>query len=63
MSLMLDTKFAVIAMPLLYRHKQKKGQATTIEVPSYSSGMKLLEAIYASPRLNLPFDGILLIGY
>jgi len=63
MSLMLDAKFAVIAMPLTYRHKQKKMDTVTVEVPSYLSGKKLLEAIYASPRLKLPFEGILLIGY
>ncbi len=63
MSLMLDARFAVIAMPLAYRHKQKKAHTVTIEVPSYVSGKKLLEAIFASPRLKLPFEGILLIGY
>jgi hypothetical protein len=60
MSLMLDARFAIIAMPQLYRHKRT---ATTVEVPSYASGRRLLEAIYASPRLHLPFDGILLVGY
>jgi hypothetical protein len=63
MSLMLDARFAIIAMPLAYRHKQKKQHTVTVEVPSYLSGKKLLEAIYASPRLHLPFDGILLVGY
>src|SRR6266446_2971186 len=53
MSLMLDAKFAVIAMPQAYRHKQKKTRTGTTEVPSYTSGRKLLEAIYASPRLKL----------
>ncbi len=63
MSLMLDARFAIIAMPIAYRHKQRKEEATTVEVPSYASGKKLLEAIYASPRLHLPFEGILLVGY
>ncbi len=63
MALMLDAKFAVIALPLSYRHKQSKQRPSTVEVPSYESGVRLLEAIYASPRLLLPFEGILLIGY
>ena len=61
MSLMVDADFAVIAMPLAYRHKGR--EETIVEVPSYDYGKKLLEAIYASGRLQLPFKGILLTGY
>lgn len=63
MSLMVDARFAVIAMPLSYRHKKRRQDRVTVEVASYESGKKLLEAIYASARLQLPFEGILLVGY
>ena len=61
MSLMVDAKYAVIAMPLSYKHKGAK--SALVEVASYETGKRLLEAIFASQRLTLPFDGILLIGY
>jgi hypothetical protein len=63
MSLMVDITFAVIAMPLTYRHKRRKQDTKTIGVASYNAGRRLLDAIYASQRLQLPFKGILLIGY
>ena len=33
------------------------------EEPSYAKTYSVVEALYGSPRLNLPFDGVLLIGY
>ncbi len=60
MSLMVDSKYAVIAMPQAYRYKS--GGREIINA-SYDLGKNLLEAIYNSERLNLPFEGILLIGY
>jgi hypothetical protein len=57
-SLMLDARFLVIAVPVEYRY----GKKTTKE-PSYAKTYSVVEAIYGSPRLELPFDGLLLIGY
>jgi hypothetical protein len=60
MSLMVDAKFAVIAMPQAYRYKSGGREVVNA---SYELGRNLLEAIYNSERLSLPFEGILLIGY
>jgi hypothetical protein len=55
-SLMVDSKFLVLAMMIEYRGG---GQTTR----SFENARKRLDAIYASDRLKLPLDGILLIGY
>ena len=57
-SLMVDAKFLVVAVPVEYRY----GERPTRE-PSYAKCYSLVDAIYGSPRLNLPFEGLLLIGY
>lgn len=57
-SLMVDAQFLVLAIPLEYRY----GGKPTKE-PSYAKTYSVVEAIYGSPRLDLPFDGLLLIGY
>jgi hypothetical protein len=31
--------------------------------PSYAKRYSLVEAIFGSPRLALPFEGLLLVGY
>jgi hypothetical protein len=59
-SLMVDTRFLVLAVPSEYRYKS--GSRTARE-PSYTKTYSVVEAIYGSPRLRLPFDGLLLIGY
>src|SRR3954453_18599866 len=59
-SLMLDARFLVLAVPVEYRYKS--GNRTTRE-PSYAKTYSVVEAIYGSPRLKLPFEGLLLIGY
>ena len=43
-----------------YRHKSSGKE---ISVQSYNDAKNLLDAIYASQRLHLPFDGVLLFGY
>lgn len=55
-SLMVDSRFLVLAMMIEYRGG---GQTTR----SYDNARKRLDAIYASDRLKLPLEGILLIGY
>jgi hypothetical protein len=57
-SLMVDARFLVLAVPVEYRY----GSAPTKE-PSYAKTYSVIEAIYASPRLKLPFEGLLLVGY
>jgi hypothetical protein len=59
-SLLLDARFFVLMTPIVYRFKSAgKG----MEVQAYSSTRSQLSAIYASQRLKLPFEGVLLIGY
>ena len=55
-ALLLDAKYLVLFMPIAY-HSGKR------PMPAYSNTRMQLEAIYASRRLRLPFEGILLIGY
>jgi hypothetical protein len=57
-SLMVDARFLVLAVPIEYRY----GPRPTRE-PSYTKTYSVVEAIYGSPRLNLPFEGLLLLGY
>ncbi len=55
-SLLLDARFLMLLMPATYRYGRTQTSA-------YSSTRDLLGAIYASERLRLPFEGVLLIGY
>jgi hypothetical protein len=59
-SLLVDARFLVLAVQTGYRHKSG---GKDIVVQSYRDTMNLLDAIYASNRLHLPLDGILLVGY
>lgn len=59
-SLMVDARFLAIAVPVEYRYKA--GTRIARE-PSYAKTYSVVEAIYGSQRLSLPFDGLLLIGY
>jgi hypothetical protein len=59
-SLILDARHLVLIMPIAYRFKNKDDVATT---PAYDNTRNHLDAIYASQRLRLPFEGVLLIGY
>jgi hypothetical protein len=57
-SLMLDARYLTLAVPIEYRY----GTRPTRE-PSYAKTYSVVEAVYGSPRLNLPFEGLLLVGY
>jgi hypothetical protein len=57
-SLMVDARYLALAVPVEYRY----GTRPTRE-PSYAKTYSVVEAIYGSRRLALPFDGVLLIGY
>jgi hypothetical protein len=59
-SLMVEARFLALAVPVEYRYRS--GGRTSRE-PSYSKTYSVVEAIYGSERLSLPFDGLLLIGY
>ena len=59
-SLILDARFLVLAQPLAYRFKSGSREGTEY---AYLNTVHLLEAVYASQRLRLPFEGLLLIGY
>jgi hypothetical protein len=59
-SLIVDAQFLALAVPVHYRYSSG---GRTVTEPSYEKTNTLLEAIYGSPRLDLPFDGTLLIGY
>jgi hypothetical protein len=57
-SLLLDARHLVLMVPVEYRPPSAKRP-----IPAYGNTHGLLEAIYASQRLRLPFEGILLVGY
>ena len=59
-SLMVDARFLALAVPVEYRYKSG-GRAA--REPSYAKTYSVIEAIYGSERLSLPFEGLLLIGY
>jgi hypothetical protein len=60
MSLMAEVKYAVIAMPLEYRYMHAGRKVVNY---AYRDGKDVLEAIWSSRRVVLPFTGMLLIGY
>ena len=45
-------------VPVEYRYGERPRRE-----PSYAKTVSVVEAIYASRRLDLPFDGLLLVGY
>lgn len=59
-SLMVDANFLVLAVPIEYRYMSKGKQ---MKEASYTKTYSVVEAIYGSPRLVLPFEGLLLVGY
>lgn len=58
-SLLLEARYLVLFMPKLYRH----GTSKITKISAYQRTKNQLDAIYASQRLKLPFQGLLLIGY
>lgn len=59
-SLVLDANYCALVMPSVYRFSSG-GKAQTTR--AYASTRMQLDAIYASHRLQLPFLGLLLVGY
>jgi hypothetical protein len=59
-SLIVDARFLVLGVMRQYRH-QSGGKP--IAVQSFSEARSMLDAVYASGRLQLPFEGVLLFGY
>jgi len=59
-SLIVDARFFVLAVLQQYRRMSAGRQ---IIVSSYRDAKNQLDAIYASGRLALPFEGVLLVGY
>lgn len=59
-SLVVAAKFLVLGVMRQYRHKSG---GRPVSVNSYRDARDLLDAIYASGRLQLPFEGILILGY
>ena len=59
-SLLVDARFLVLGAMVEYRYNNGKRHLTE---RSYEKTRGLLDAIYASGRLRLPFEGVLLIGY
>lgn len=57
-SLILDAKYLILIQPFAYR-----SNPTASPLYAYANSRDQLDAIYASRRLALPFEGILLIGY
>jgi hypothetical protein len=55
-----DQRFLVLGVMRSYRH-QSGGRP--IIVSSYRDSKDQLDALYASGRLRLPFEGVLLFGY
>lgn len=57
-ALILDAKFLILMQPQAYR-----SNPSAKPIWAYANSREQLDAIYASRRLALPFEGILLIGY
>ena len=57
-SLILDAKYLILMQPFAYRSNPTAGA-----IHAYANSRAQLDAVYQSRRLQLPFDGILLIGY
>lgn len=59
-SLIVGARFLALGVMQAYRHKTA-GRPVLVE--SYRETKDQLDAIYASGRLRLPFEGVLLFGY
>jgi len=59
-SLILDASYMAMLMPIRYRTTTAQREYA---IPAYEKTRNQLSAIYASQRLRLPFDGVLLVGY
>jgi hypothetical protein len=59
-SLILDARYLALLLPVAYRH-QSGGRE--VSVAAFRDVHDQVDAIYASQRLRLPFEGVLLVGY
>lgn len=59
-SLILDARHLALLLPAVYRFQAGGRQGVE---HAYRNTRELLHAIYASQRLRLPFEGVLLVGY
>jgi hypothetical protein len=59
-SLIVDARYFVLAVLQQYR---RMSSGRPIVVSSYRDAKNQLDAVYASGRLALPFEGVLLVGY
>jgi hypothetical protein len=59
-SLIVGARFLVLGVMTEYRHNQS---GKVVKVQSYREARDQLDAIFASGRLQLPFEGVLLFGY
>jgi hypothetical protein len=58
-SLLLDVRYLALVVPISYR----SGKSSARTDKSYERARGIVEAIYVSARLKLPFDGVLVVGY
>ncbi len=58
-ALILDATYLALLMPKIYRH----GSNPVTTIKAYQNTKNQLDAVFASRRLRLPFEGVLLIGY
>jgi hypothetical protein len=59
-SLILDARYFALLQPTAYRHTSG---GRDVSVAAFRETRDQINAIYASQRLRLPFDGVLLVGY
>ncbi|MBV9804793.1 MAG: hypothetical protein JO130_16450 [Solirubrobacterales bacterium] len=59
-SLIVDARFLALGVMQTYRHL---ASGKEVVVQSYRDSKDQVDAIFASQRLRLPFEGILLFGY
>lgn len=59
-SLIADARFLALGLMVTYRYRSSERLAST---KSYEDGRRILDSIFASGRLRLPFEGVLLFGY
>ena len=56
--MIVNARFLALLLPVAYRFGTKE-----VTSMAYDECTALLRAVYASQRLKLPFEGVLLIGY
>jgi hypothetical protein len=59
-SLIVDAAYLALLLPVAYR-RQSRGREVTAR--AYDDCVQLLNAVFFSQRLRLPFEGILIVGY